>query len=347
MSAGSGVSSVAGLLERSARDMPDRPALLVDGRTWSYADLWHAVGGSAVASMAQAFGVDTDAACITARCGSTPAMVHEAGVALGQASLTVVEQATMLATIDDSGIYHSAHMVTSITRNNAAPIPIKVTSYPVFSTNPALNTGEATQVQYAMSEDDASYGTAPVAAMSNGQEIIAKTGTTNTAQSALFIGAIPSQALAVALFTNEQGKGKQTLNGLGGNSQGGFGGTWPATIWHTYSEDMFVPLGVEQFPAPVFTGAAWNQVPPGLRQPAKKHKKHNRNPVGNPFGGPPGQGPGNPVPFPTFSCDPAAVTCGNLPVNAQGANVPAAGGIVAGLPATCLWARRRRMRKRR
>ena len=40
--------------------------------------------------------------------------------------------------------------------------------------------------------------------MSNGQEIIAKTGTTNTAQSAFFIGAIPTQALAVALFTNEQ-----------------------------------------------------------------------------------------------------------------------------------------------
>ena len=310
------------------------------------ADLWHTVGGSAVASMAQDFGVNTNAACITAGCGGISPMVHEAGVALGQASLTVVEQATMLATIDDSGIYHSAHMVTSITRNNAAPIPIKVTSYPVFSTNPALNTGEATQVQYAMSQDDASYGTAPVAAMSNGQEIIAKTGTTNTAQSALFIGAIPSQALAVALFTNEQGKGTQTLDNLGGNSQGGFGGTWPATIWHTYAENMFVPLGVEQFPVPVFTGAAWNQVPPGLRQPATKHKKHHHDPFGNPFG-PPGQGQGNPTPFATFSCDPSMVTCGNLPVNAQGANVPAAGGIVAGLPATCLWARRRRMRKRR
>jgi acyl-CoA synthetase (AMP-forming)/AMP-acid ligase II len=39
--------SVAGLLERSARDMPDRRALLADGRTWSYADLWH---GSQVAA---------------------------------------------------------------------------------------------------------------------------------------------------------------------------------------------------------------------------------------------------------------------------------------------------------
>ena len=99
-----------------------------------------------------------------------------------------------------------------------------------------------------MSEDTAPYGTAPTAGLSNGQEIIAKTGTTNTAQSAFFIGAIPSQALAVALFTNEQGKGTETLDNLGGIFQGGGdGGTWPAAIWHTYAQDEFVPLGVEQF----------------------------------------------------------------------------------------------------
>src|ERR1700728_83153 len=97
-----------------------------------------------------------------------------------------------------------------------------------------------------------SFGTAPTAAMSNGQEIIAKTGTTNTAQSAFFIGAIPTQALAVGLFTD---KSAQSLPAdLGGNSQGGYGGTWPASIWHTYAEDKFVPLGVQQFPAPTFTG---------------------------------------------------------------------------------------------
>ena len=41
MAAGPAVTSVAGLLERSARDTPDRSAVVVDGRTWSYADLWH------------------------------------------------------------------------------------------------------------------------------------------------------------------------------------------------------------------------------------------------------------------------------------------------------------------
>ena len=309
----------------------------------AYADLWHVVAGTDgqnVVQMAQEFGVNTADSGVSA-------MRDEAGIALGQASLTVGEQATMLATLDDNGIYHDAHVITSITQNNAPPVPIKITSYPVFSSDPTLNTDEATQVQYAMSEDTAPYGTAPTAGLSNGQEIVAKTGTTNTAQSAFFIGAIPSQALAVALFTNEQGKGTETLDNLGGIFQnGGDGGTWPAAIWHTYAENEFVPLGVEQFTTPVFTGTTWNLVPPGLRQVATKHKKTNRGRLGGQTGQPvqPGQ-PGNPNPFPTYSCDPAVVTCGT-PGNTQSVNATAAGaaagGIFAGLPTVGLWVRRRR-----
>ena len=175
-------------------------------------------------------------------------MANEYGIALGQASLSVTEQATMLATIDNGGIYHSAHVITSITRPSAPPVPIKVTTYPVFSSDPTLNQNMATQVQYVMSQvDNPSYGTAPNAAMSNGQEIVGKTGTTNKAQSAFFIGAIPSQALAVAFFTdNQSNKTTQTLDGLGGIA-GGFGGTWPANIWHTYAENQFVGPSVEPF----------------------------------------------------------------------------------------------------
>jgi membrane peptidoglycan carboxypeptidase len=335
----------------------------------AYADLWHRVGGTAVANIAQEFGVNTDAACITAPCPGNPnGMKDEAGVALGQASLSVLEQASMLATIDNGGVYHSAHIVASIghnTQNSAPPIPIKVTSYPVFSPDPTANKNLASQVQYAMSKDDAPYGTAPGAGMSNGQEIIAKTGTTDSAQSAFFIGAIPSQTLAVALFTNEQGskagEAKQTLGLLGGLSQGGMGGTWPASIWHTYAENMFVPLGVEPFPTPVFTGQTWNQVPPNLRNVAKKPKKHDHGGQNGGRGG--GQG-GNPTPWPTYSCDPQVVTCttGGGGGNGGGGGGGLGGGngglgggnggpvgagvglVVTGLP---LWARRRLRRTRK
>jgi membrane peptidoglycan carboxypeptidase len=205
------------------------------------------------------------------------------------------------------------------------------------------------------------YGTATVAAMSNGQPIIAKTGTTNTAQSAFFIGAIPSQALAVALFTsNQSGTGSQTLNNLGGQAQGGFGGTWPATIWHTYAENMFVPLGVTQFQQPTFTGGTWNLVPPDLRK-AKQHKKDNGQNGQSP-GPQPSSSAGNPNPFPTYTCNPQQVTCStNTPQAtlspfgggggggaqaASGAVAGAAvGGIFAALPVALLWVRRRGRRR--
>jgi membrane peptidoglycan carboxypeptidase len=322
----------------------------------AYADLWHRVGGTAVATMAQQFGVNTKAACITKGnplCSEV--MEHEAGVALGQASLSVLEQASMLATIDDGGVYHSAHIISSIGHNNqnsAPSIPVKVTSYPVFSSNPTVNVNLASQVQYAMSKDDAPYGTAPGAGMSNGQEIIAKTGTTDSAQSAFFIGAIPSQALAVALFTNEQGseqgKAKQTLDLLGGLSQGGMGGTWPAAIWHTYAEDQFVPLGVEPFPTPVFTGATWNQVPPGLRNVGNDHKGHHHHHGGNGDGN--GNGNGNGGGFGGGGGGGFGGGGGGFggggPVNGSpggGAQAGAGlGAVVIGLP---LWARRRRRQR--
>ena len=319
----------------------------------AYADLWHVVAGpdgQNVVQFAQELGVNTEASGLQS-------MRDEYGIALGQASLSVSEQATMLATIDDGGIYHDAHVITKIARTNAPSIPVKITSYPVFSSDSQENADMASQVQYAMSEDTASYGTAPNAAMSNGQEIIAKTGTTNNAQSAFFIGATPSQTLAVALFTEQQGdKTKETLNGLGGLTEGGYGGTWPATIWHTYAENEFVPLGVQTFTTPVFTGQTWNLVPPNLRVVPKKKKasnknnKHNQwwdqgngnggndnggnnnggdNNGGNGFGG---NGNGN----------------GGNGNGGNGQSVgatktgAAAGGIGTGLPMTLLWVRRRR-----
>jgi membrane peptidoglycan carboxypeptidase len=326
----------------------------------AYANLWHVVAGPDgmnVLDMAQSLGVD-----ISDPDSGMYASRDEATLALGQASLTVAEQASMLATLDDNGVYHQQHLITKLT-DNGVPTPIKVTSGLVFNSNPVLNAELDSQVQYAMSEDTASYGTAPVAAMSNGQEIIAKTGTTETAQTAFFIGAIPSQALAVALFTHDQNGSKtdpQSLNSLGGQAQGGFGGTWPATIWHTYAENMFVKLGLEKFQPVVFTGFKWNEVPPNLRKTAKKHPKKNTNNNQNPSQGTgPGSGNGNgnggnggngnPNPYPTYSCDPTVVTCNPNQGGTAQSGAPAAGaalgGIFAGLPAVGLWVRRRGRRR--
>jgi membrane peptidoglycan carboxypeptidase len=310
----------------------------------AYADLWHYVGGAAVVHMAAMFGVRTDISGLTT-------MEHEAGIALGQASLSVLEQATMLSAIDNGGTYHAAHVIGSISQGGAH-YQSNVASHPVFSQVPDVNTNMASQVQYVMSKV-AYDGTGAAAGMSDGRPIIAKTGTTNTAQSAFFIGAIPQESLAIGIFTNHQSglpTDPQTLNGLGGISQG-FGGTWPAMIWHTYAENMFLPLGLEQFQSAAFTGAKWTLAPPGLLKKQHPKKKHDNQNPGNPGPTTPSGPGGGPNPYPTYSCDPTVVTCnpnqqggtgdgGNQSGNTVGAGA-AAGGVFAGLPATSLWVRRR------
>ncbi len=226
----------------------------------------------------------------------------------------------MLATLADNGVYHDQHLVTSITRNNV-PTPIKITSRLVFSPDPTQNAAMDSQVQYAMSEDTASYGTAPGAALSNGQPLIAKTGTTEQAQSAFFIGAIPSQALTVALFTDDQDSCDptttahcETLNGLGGQDSGRLRRHLARLdLAHLRARTSSSRSGSSSSSPPSSPAAAWNQVPPGLRQasqPAKKKAKstpsQNQNNPGSQNQNPSG---GNPNPFPTYSCDPTVVTC--------------------------------------
>jgi membrane peptidoglycan carboxypeptidase len=336
----------------------------------AYADLWHYVGGKAVLHMASMFGVSLSRSGLYVDAGNN--MQDEAGVALGQASLTVAEQATMLATIDNGGTYHRIHIVQSISQG-ATNYPLAQKSYPVFSSIPSQNTEMAAQVQYGMSQVAYAQGaTGTLAGMTDGRPIISKTGTTDFAQSAFYIGAIPQEALAVALFTNHQGKKNdyQTLNGLGNQGQG-FGGTWPALMWHTYAENMFLPLQTQTFAQPQFTGATWMLAPKNLLKTKKKPAKHKH--LNTPK---PGQGV---APSPTATCAPGQITVdcnpitsngtgngtgtgatnptptpggfgSNLNVTTPGVTTTQAGAATAGMigvPLTLLWVRRRERRRHR
>ena len=60
-------------------------------------------------NLAKQFGVDTAAS-------GMDNTEHEVGMALGIDSLSVNEQNTMLATLDDNGTYHAAHVIQQITQ---------------------------------------------------------------------------------------------------------------------------------------------------------------------------------------------------------------------------------------
>ena len=101
-----------------------------------------------------------------------------------------------------------------------------------------------------MSFDVRPGGTATNAAMADGREIIGKTGTTNAAQSAFFIGAIPQYTLSVGIFSNSQDGNinHESLNMLGGLPGGGYGGDWPSMIWRTFAEQEFAQLPGGELP---------------------------------------------------------------------------------------------------
>ena len=244
----------------------------------AYTDLYHRVAGTDgqnMITMARQFGVNTDASGLYN-------MRDEVGTALGQASLTVEEQASTFATLANNGQYEAPHVIREIQQQLPGQalqtIQAKVASHQV------LTPDENSDVDYALSFDDKPGGTAPNVGLIDGREIIAKTGTTNLSQSAFFIGAIPQFSLAIGMFTNQQGcpasiagcaaaansegappAGLQTLWGVG--NLPGYGGEWPATIWHAYAQKMFGSMQIQEFPTPDFGGTPWNMLGPYTPKP--------------------------------------------------------------------------------
>lgn len=314
----------------------------------AFTDLIHRVGTKNVVNMARQLGVNTTGSGLQSDIGHV-------GMALGQDSLSVTEQDTMLSTLDNNGTYHAAHVVQQISQGTVAS-PARVKSAQV------LTPAQDSQVQYAMSFDTVN-GTGTAAAMNDGRPIIAKTGTTDNSKSAFFIGAIPQYALTVGIFTESQSSSSsETLNNLGGNVGGGFGGYWPARIWNTFAEDEFASLPIQQFPTPQFSGQTWNMfgadalpsaTPSPTQTPTQQHVTQ----------------PSAPAPQPTASmvvpstqptvaptCDPAT-TPGCTPGNGNGGGnnggpgnngngtLTGAVGLVSLAPLR--WLRSRRKRKRR
>jgi membrane peptidoglycan carboxypeptidase len=344
----------------------------------AFTDLIHKVGTQNVINLAQQFGVNTGA---YASGGSGLQDDHgEVGIALGIAAISVNEQDTMLATIDNGGTYHEPHLIVSATAPGQDPVLGK------YDVHEVMNPAQAAQVQWAMSTVVTNGTAAGNVNLANSREVIAKTGTTDNAQSAFFIGAIPQYALTVGIWTeNQSNTTTQTLNGLGGSSAGGFGGAWPASIWNTFANAEFTQLPVQNFTQPVFTGAKWVQVKPPPKK--KAQPKPSNTPScqsGNPScsgGGKGGKGPGGGGPTapvttqPTTqppTCKPGHQSCstpsptgtptgGNpsstpstgpvgLSVSAEPAAVQsglAVGGVVSVVPGSLLWTMASRRRRRR
>jgi membrane peptidoglycan carboxypeptidase len=224
-------------------------------------------------------------------------------IALGAGELTPIEQASTFATFADDGVYHTPHVIARLSEANGATsktVPLKVV------TRQALTPAQAADVDTALSQDNV-YGTAYPNAVWPGRQVIGKTGTLGVgtiAAEAWFIGSIPQDSTAVALWTNSQSENLDNLPGIGGIG-GSYGGAWPATTWKAFMSSAFGNTTPVALPTPNYAGfTKWVQV-----QPPKKIRnclpfqfKHCTN-------CPPGQGNGNghghqcgPSPNPSPTC---------------------------------------------
>src|SRR5262249_32145460 len=182
-------------------------------------------------------------------------------ISLGESDLTAVEQTSLFATLINGGVYHSPHVIREIVQSGGSKMPLRIQHHRVLS--PAA----AADVDYALSFDNVPGGTAYPSAVWPDRKVIGKTGTTETAQDAWFIGAIPQYSLGVTMFTDQQnsiktGPGAQTLDilpTLPGQTDGGFGGGWPAKIWNDFMQDTFSDLTPAALPTPDYEGfTKWN-----------------------------------------------------------------------------------------
>jgi membrane peptidoglycan carboxypeptidase len=265
----------------------------------SYMDLIHRTGVNAVINMAQSLGVFSGTIdglkSLFWSGGKHPGQFPGAvNAALGEGSLTPVDQANTFATLVSGGISATPHLIKYVVQNGQQlPPPPKLTK------RQAVSKAVAADTDWALSFDtNAGMGGTGVPNAVWNRPMIAKTGTlgsgTNSA-AAWFIGAIPQYSMSVALFTEHPVK--QFLDGLPtiGGWSGGYGGAWPAHIWHTFMTEQFNNLAVKTLPTPNFNPAAnnppftkWVQAPP-----AKKKPKCKQGGAGGGNGGPGGGGGGN------------------------------------------------------
>ncbi len=296
--------------------VPDAAAVSSDP---AFGDLVHRVGVYNVINMAQAFGVgstpltyqtpvltangtekyvNNDLVAMQDTFGPNGSDAGAVNITYGQSPVTAVEQASMMATLADDGVFHTPHVIARLTRGSTT-IPLRVTIRRVLS--PAAAADE----DYALSFDNQpTYPGAtawPNAAWN--RPVIGKTGTLgigNTVQDAWFIGAIPQYSLAVGLFTNSSSENLNNLASTLGMG-GAFGGAWPAATWDQFMTTEFGSLPVQHFATPNYVGfTKWVQV--AAQTPHKQACQQGPGPFGHKCKNcPPGHSHqcGNPQPSPS------------------------------------------------
>lgn len=261
----------------------------------AFEDLIHRTGVEQVINMAAKLGVSQYSVqglnSLFGPKGSFPGAVNSA---LGEGDLTAVDQANTFSVLVSGGKLVPPHIISYVSERGArlqSSLPHRTQAI-----SPAVAADTDNGLSYDTAQTPAGAGTGVPNAVWN-RPMIAKTGTLGTgafAAQAWFVGAIPQYSLSVGMFTDKpnwpDGRPRQILDGLPtiGGITGGYGGAWPATIWHAFMTREFNNLAQQALPTPNYTGfKKWV-----LALPPKKKHKHCQPQPGQGGGGQGGGGQG-------------------------------------------------------
>jgi penicillin-binding protein 1A len=143
---------------------------------------------------------------------------------LGSANVSPLEMAAAYATFADGGQYHTPLLITRVTTGNGRPLTLPVAP----KTRTVLTPSQAATMDYVL-QQVVTRGTG-TAAGGVGSPVAGKTGTTEFASDAWFIGYTPK--LTTALWMG-YADSTHTMDGFRGLASV-TGGSLPAHLWHQY-----------------------------------------------------------------------------------------------------------------
>ncbi|MFD0773193.1 transglycosylase domain-containing protein, partial [Streptomonospora algeriensis] len=169
-------------------------------------------------------------------------------IALGTYRVSALDQAAGFSTFANGGVHMPQHMITKVTNAEGDLIEPKDKAKLESGTR-AFSQETAADATYAMTQV-VENGGGESAALPDGRPVAGKTGTSNSAKSAWFVGFTPQLTTAVGL-SRDDGE-KLVIPGVNAI----YGGTTSAKIWKSFMTEAMQDKEVQQFPEPVYSGSS-------------------------------------------------------------------------------------------
>jgi penicillin-binding protein 1A len=172
------------------------------------------------------------------RLGLTEKFLAVPSIVIGSEGVTVLEMAGAYATLAADGVYHQPSFIDRVVDRTGATI---------FKNNPAGKRVLDPQISRLAAQTlraVVQYGTGTAAALPD-RPVIGKTGTTEQFSDAWFNGVTPQ--LVTSIWMGDP-KGRTPMTNVGGITV--FGGTYPARIWHNYTQAALAGQPAIDFPGP-------------------------------------------------------------------------------------------------